>query len=91
MRREGGMPVAARQRPACMDAGGRAVSGTKAEESRERGRDVRQTVVSPGPLANTSVVIPALREWLVYTTGFLGRLFPTCLLQAGAALPPTSL
>ena len=33
MRREGRMPVAARRRPACMDAGGRAVSGTKAEES----------------------------------------------------------
>ena len=33
MWREGRRPVAARRRPACMDAGGRAVSGTKAEES----------------------------------------------------------
>ena len=33
MLREGRRPVAARRRPACMDAGGRAVSGTKAEES----------------------------------------------------------
>ena len=34
-------------------------------------------------------VIPALREWIIQTTGFLGRLFPTRLYHpALAGTPP---
>ena len=48
MRREGRMPVAARRRPACMDAGGRAVSGTKAEESSDLIMPVFEALINPG-------------------------------------------
>ena len=60
--------------------------GRRAEECRNsRFCQMARPVVMP------VIVIPAMREWMFKTTGFLGRLFQTCLQQAGAALPPTSM
>ena len=68
MRREGRMPVAAQRRLACMDAGGRAASGTSRrgiQEGRPGDEGMAEFIGCPHPVIAPVVGIPALREWIM--------------------------